>query len=62
MVDTGGVTVTSPVPADDGDPLVDVLVDGNVLEVMTGEAVIGLPLPTGAALAENPPAVTSWWP
>jgi hypothetical protein len=28
MVDTGGVTVTSPVAADDGDPLVDVLVDG----------------------------------
>jgi beta-fructofuranosidase len=62
MVDTGGATVTSPLPADDGEPLLDVLVDGCVLEVITGEAVIGLPVPIGPALAEPPGAVTSWWP
>ena len=62
MVDAGGATVTSPLPAGSADVLVDVLVDGNVLEVMTGEAVIGLPVPAGAALAEAPRAVSSWWP
>jgi hypothetical protein len=62
MVDAAGATVTSPLPAGSDDVFVDVLVDGNVLEVMTGETVIGLPVPARAALAETPPAVSSWWP
>jgi beta-fructofuranosidase len=62
IVHAGGATVTSPLPAGSADVLVDVLVDGNVLEVLTGDVVIGLPLPTGAALAEAPEAVRPWWP
>jgi hypothetical protein len=61
MVDAGGATVTSPLRGGDPDVVVDVLVDGNVLEVMTGDAVLGLPVPAGADLARPPAAVTSWW-
>jgi len=61
MVDAGGATVTSPLRGGDHDVVVDVLVDGNVLEVMTGDVVLGLQVPTGADLAGPPAGVTSWW-
>jgi beta-fructofuranosidase len=60
-VATPAAMVTAPLTGTATTPAVQVLVDGCVLEVMTGDAVVGLPVVGLPDLRAAPESITPWW-
>ena len=56
-VTTEAGTVTAPMTTDS-----NVVIDGPLLEVNTGQSLIGLPVPASADLAPPPAGISPWWP
>jgi beta-fructofuranosidase len=57
-VATSAGSVTAPGRAEE----INVLIDGPVLEVYTGESLVGLPVPATTDLAPTTGDISSWWP